>query len=60
MLLILFLVECVEVAREGLRYNWVNNWLGRSWTAVQLEGLIILLVGCLEFEFLRLIVRHST
>ena len=60
MLLILFLVECVEVAREGLRYNGINNWLGRSWTTVQLEGLIILLVGRLKFEFLRLIVRHST
>ena len=60
MLLILLLVECVEVAREGLRHHGVNNWLGRSWAAVQLEGLIILLVCRLVFEFLRLIVRHST
>ena len=56
MLLILLLVECVEVAREGLRDNGINNWLGGSWTGVQLEGLVVLLVGCLEFEFLRLIV----
>ena len=56
---ILFLVECIEVPGEGLCHHGIDNWLGRSRSLVQLEGLVGLLVRRLKFEFLRLIVRYS-
>ena len=56
----LLLVEGVEVAGERFCHNRVHDWLGGTWAAVQLEGLIGLLVGCLKFELLWLVVRYST
>lgn len=55
----LLLVECVEMARESLRYNGVNHWLACSRAGIQLEGLIGLLISSLKLKLLRLILRYS-
>ena len=56
----LFLVEGLKVTGEGLGNHGVNYGLGCPWTRIQFKALIGLLVCRLKFEFLRLIVRHST
>jgi len=55
----LSLVESVEVSVESLGYHWVHHWLACQWAAIELEGLVNLLVGGLEFELLWLVVGHS-
>lgn len=54
---VLFLVEGLEVLREGLRNDRLHMRLARLGTPRQFEGLKYLLVGRLELELLWLVVR---
>ena len=55
----LFLVEGIEMLWKGLRYDGLHSRLARVWTVCKFERFVLLLVRCLELEFLRLVVRHS-
>ena len=51
------LVEGVKVALESFCQDRLDLGFASLRSTVQLEGLIHCLIGCLEFELLRLIVR---
>ena len=55
---VLFFVECVEVAGEGLGHDGFRVGLGGHGPAAELEGLVHRLVSRFEVEPLRLVVGH--
>ncbi len=55
----LLLVESVEMLREGLCHHSLGLGFAGLGAACQLEGLVDCLIGGLEFETLRQVVRHS-
>lgn len=58
-LFVFFLVECVEMLREGLSNDRLCIWLAGLRTSTQLEWLIHRLVSGLKLKLLWLIVRNS-